>query len=228
MSCEGLQAAEESGDSISKAEAHLSMGWSYLQKRRLEDAEKHLSKSCDICDRLQFKALHSFAEWCLGETYFSMEEYSKSKSHYTSAARILNSNSFLPSFARLHELAMARAMVMNNEKISNLDMLLTYADKNRVKLFDGRIRRHVAEILLYLDDSHMREAEKWIHEALEVDRQNGLLFELAVDLAVCGELYKRRGERSKAKKTFSEAMSIFEECGADGWVKKYMEEIASL
>jgi hypothetical protein len=64
--------------------------------------------------------------------------------------------------------------------------------------------------------------------ALEADRQNGLLFELATDLAVCGELYKRRGERSKAKKTVSEAMSVFKECGADGWVKKYEKEIAAL
>ncbi len=228
MSSEGLQTAEESGDSYSKAEAHLSMGYSYLEKCQLDDAEKHLSKGCDLCHRLQFTALHTLGEWCLGETYFSMKEYAKSKSHCANAARILNSNSFFPSFARVNELAMARAMVMNNEKITNLDMLLTYADKNRIKFNDGRIRRHLAEILLYLDDSHMREAEEWIHQALEADRQNGLLFDLATDLAVCGELYKRRGERSKAKKTVSEAMNVFRECGADGWVKKAEKELATV
>jgi class 3 adenylate cyclase/tetratricopeptide (TPR) repeat protein len=228
MSCEGLQTAVESGDSYSMVEAHISMGWAYLERRQLNDAEKHLTEACDICDRLQFILLHCGAECCLGETYFWMEKYSKSKIHFASAARVLNSNSIFPSLARLCLVAMARAKVMNNEKITDLDLLIAYTHKNRPKLLKGKIRRHIAEILLYLDDSHMGEVEKWIYEAIEADRQNGLLFDLAMDLAVAGELYKRRGERSKAKKIVSEAMNIFKECGADGWVEKYEGELAEL
>ena len=74
----------------------------------------------------------------------------------------------------------------------------------------------------------MSEAEKWIHEAIEADRQNGVLFDLAMDLAVAGELYKRRGERSKAKENLNKAIEIFKECGADGWVEKYEKELAAL
>jgi len=228
MSLEGLQTAEESGDSYSKAEAHLSMGWAYLEKRQMVDAKKHLSKASDLCERLQFIALHAIAEWCFGETYFSMEQYGESKKHYASATGILNSNSLFPSFVCVFELAMARAMVLNKEKITNLDVLMTYADKNRINLHAGKVRRHQAEILLHLDDSNLHEAEKWIHEAVEADRENGLLFDLARDLVVCGELYKRKGDRSKAKKALGEAVNVFGECGADGWVKKYEEELASL
>ena len=74
----------------------------------------------------------------------------------------------------------------------------------------------------------MSEAEKWIHEAIEADRQNGVLFDLAMDLAVAGELYKRRGEHLKAKKSVSEAISVLKEYGADGWVEKYEKELAAL
>jgi hypothetical protein len=41
-------------------------------------------------------------------------------------------------------------------------------------------------------------------------------------------LYKRSGNQSKAKEHLSKAVEIFEECGADGWVKKYEKELTSL
>jgi class 3 adenylate cyclase/tetratricopeptide (TPR) repeat protein len=228
MSLEGLQTAEESGDTYSKAEAHTSMGCAYLEKRQLKDAKKHLLEGCDLCERFQFPGLHALAEWYLGETYFSMEQYAKAKNHYANGIRIMISNSLWPSHVRTTELAMARAMVLNNEKINNLDVLLTYAGKNRIKYNNGRIRRYLAEILLYLNETHMREAEKWIREAIEADRQNGVLFELARDLAVFGEVYKRKGDRSKAQENLSKAIEILKECGADGWVRKYEEEKAKL
>jgi hypothetical protein len=109
-----------------------------------------------------------------------------------------------------------------------LDMWLTYADRNRIKLADGKIRRGLSEILLYSDVPQLSEAEKWIHEALVADRQNGLLFELATDLIVCGEVYKRSNDHSKAREAVGEAISVFQECGADGWAEKYEGELAPL
>jgi class 3 adenylate cyclase/tetratricopeptide (TPR) repeat protein len=228
MSLEGLQTAEESGDTYSKAEAHISMGTACLQRRQLEDAENHLSLGCGLCERFGFTALHSLAEGTLAETHFSMEKYGESKNNYANTLQILNSNTLYPSWVCVNELCVARAMVMNYEKIANLDVLLTYADRNRIKLADGKIRRVLAEILLYSDAPQLSDAEKWIHEALVADRQNGLLFELARDLIVFGEIYKRKNDHSKAREAVGEAISVFQECGADGWVKKYEEEIALL
>jgi hypothetical protein len=51
---------------------------------------------------------------------------------------------------------------------------------------------------------------------------------LASDYALHGELVKRKGDLVKAKESLSEAVRIFKECDADGWVKKYEEEMASL
>ena len=228
MSLEGLQTAEESGDTYSKAEAHCSMAFAYLFKRQLEDAKKHLLEGCGLCERFQFIALLSIMEWGLGELYFTMDQYSKAKTHYSNAIQVLNSNSLFPSFARGCELAMARAMVLNHEKITNLDVLLTYVDKNRVKLHEGRLRRHLAEILLNLDEPKINEAESWIHEAIMADRQNGLRFDLARDLSICGEVCNRKGDPLKAKGMYGEAIELFKECGADGWVTKYEEEMVML
>jgi tetratricopeptide (TPR) repeat protein len=228
MSLEGLQTAEESGDAYSRVEAHMSMGLACLEKWQLENARNHFLEGCELCERFQFIALHLFSEWGVAEIYFLMAHYSESKEHYANALRILNLNSLYPSFARVCELAMARAMVLNHERVTNLDVLLTYIDKNRVKLHEGKLRRHLAEILLNLDEPRIHEAESWIHEAIMADRQNGLLFELAKDLIVCGELDQRKGDLLKAKEIVGEAIDIFRNCGADGWVERYEKELAKL
>ena len=41
-------------------------------------------------------------------------------------------------------------------------------------------------------------------------------------------ILRRKGEESQAQESFQRATEIFKECGADGWVKKYEEEMASL
>jgi len=119
-------------------------------------------------------------------------------------------------------------MVLNHEKVTNLDVLSTYVARNRVKIHEGKLRKELAEILLNLDEPKIQEAERWIHEAIASDRRNGLLFDLAKDLIVCGDLDQRRGDLLKAKEMVGEAIEILKECGADGWVTKYEKELAKL
>jgi hypothetical protein len=42
------------------------------------------------------------------------------------------------------------------------------------------------------------------------------MFELGRDYALYAELYKRKGDQSKAKQNLKEAIKIYKECGADG------------
>jgi tetratricopeptide (TPR) repeat protein len=164
----------------------------------------------------------------MGEIYFLMEQYGESRKHYANAIRILNLNSLYPSFARGCELAMARSMVLNHEKLPNLDDLLTYIDRNRVKIYECKLRRQLAEILLNLDEPKIDEAESWVHEAIVADTQNGLRFDLARDLCICGEVYNRKGDPLRAKGMYGEAIELFKECGADGWVERYQKELVKL
>ena len=54
------------------------------------------------------------------------------------------------------------------------------------------------------------------------------MFKLGQDYAFYAELFKRKGDQSKAKETLNKAIEILKECGADGWVEKYEKELASL
>ena len=42
------------------------------------------------------------------------------------------------------------------------------------------------------------------------------------------ELFKRKGDRSKAKELLGKAIELLKECGADRWVEKYEKELVAL
>jgi hypothetical protein len=51
------------------------------------------------------------------------------------------------------------------------------------------------------------------------------MFHLGKDYALYAELFKRKGDKSKAQENLGKAIEIFKECGADGWVEKYEKEM---
>ena len=60
---------------------------------------------------------------------------------------------------------------------------------------------------------------------MEADERNGMMWHLGRDHALYAEFFKKRGEQSKAKENLAKAIEILKKWGADGWVKKYEEEI---
>jgi len=54
------------------------------------------------------------------------------------------------------------------------------------------------------------------------------MFFLGGDYAVYADLFKRKGDRLKARENLGKAIEILKECGADGWVEKYERELAAL
>ena len=129
---------------------------------------------------------------------------------------------------KLCELGVARAKVMKDEKDIELDLLYLYEAENKVKAFEGDMRRNIGEILLNIDDQYMNEAEDWIKKAIKSDEKNGMKFNLGRDYALYAELFKRKSDQSKAKENLNKAIEILKECGADGWVEKYEKELALL
>ena len=78
------------------------------------------------------------------------------------------------------------------------------------------------------DIQHISEAENWIKRAIETNQKYSMMWNLAQDYALYAELFKRKGDLSKAKQNLSKAIEIFTECGADGWVEKYEKELNTL
>lgn len=84
----------------------------------------------------------------------------------------------------------------------------------------------MGEIYLYIDDKHMNEAEAWIKKAIEADEQHKMPWDLARDYALYADFFKKKGDPAQGKEKLSKAIDLMRGINADGWVKKYEEELA--
>ena len=223
-----VRLADKSGDIYSQSQVYGNHGLICFGKRFLEEAKDSLLKGLDLAERINYFAWIGVSHFYLGEIYFEAEEYQKAIDHYDKTRLISENNRLLPSFKNVSKICIAKSKVLNNEKDINLEQLFRYAIENKIKLFDGRLCIFIAEILINIDDQHMNEAEDWIEKAIDADTKNGMMFSLGMDHALYSELFRRKGELSKAKENLNNAIEIFKECGADGWVKKYEVELAAL
>ena len=220
--------AEDSGDIYSKAIAYNIHGLSCFCKGIFSEAEKHILKGMEFCERINFFIWNVFGPDFLGDMYWELREYEKSEDCYERAIRSLEQVEHGPSRGNFYRIGLARAKVMGKEKDINLECLLGYVEKNKIRELDGKMQRFISEILFNIDEQHMSEAEKWMQKAIESDQRNSMRFHLGKDYALYGEFFKRKGDRLKAKENLAKAIEILRECGADGWVKKHQEELAAI
>jgi tetratricopeptide (TPR) repeat protein len=225
---EALGLGEESGDIFSKSIDYTFHGVSCFGKGLFEEAIGHLLKGIDYSERIDNFVYNAFAQQYLGETYFEIGEYQKSEDHYGKAICLLEPKKFQLSLRNLCQLGITRAKVLKNEKDVDLELLYRYEIANKVKSWEGLIQKYIGEILLNIDGQHVNEAKKWINKAIEADGKNGMRFNLGRDHVLCGELFKRKGDHSKAKENIVKAIEILTECGADGWVKRTEDKLAQL
>jgi len=225
---EAVRIAEESGDIYSKGHAYVSHGVSCYAKGFLEVAEGHLLKGAEFCERINYHIWNAYAQFHLGEIYFEIGDFAKSKQHYKRSSWILENVRSLSSWSNLVKVGVAKTKLMSKGKDVNLESLYTYSRNNKVKVIEGWIQRYIGEILLNIDDRHLSEAEHWIRKAIEADQRNRMMFHLGKDYALYAELFKRKGDRLKAQENLGKAIEIFKECGADGWVVKAEKELTVL
>jgi len=224
---EGLQIAEESGDIYSKAMAYVIHGYSCYGKGLLEEAEKYLLKGLEFCEKINFAVWDGAALIHLGDTYYDMGNFQRSKEHYEKASWAFEHYQLFPSYAGCGRVGSARSKARNKEKDMNLESLYAISRNNKVKTVEGYIKRYIGEILLNIDDQHLSESEHWIQMAIEADQRNRMMFHLGKDYALYAELLKRKGDRFKSQENLGKAIEILKECGADGWVEKYEKELTT-
>jgi tetratricopeptide (TPR) repeat protein len=73
-----------------------------------------------------------------------------------------------------------------------------------------------------------RKAEEYLKKSVEVARQIGAMGLLGQASLGLGLFYKTKGKTDEATKHISEAIEVFEKCGAEGYLKQAKEEFASL
>jgi len=223
---ESLQIANESGDTLSKGMAYTTYGTSCYYKGIFIEAENSLLKGLEFSEKTAQIGWAAEAAYYLGDTYVNIGEYKKAEKYYAKAISFLEQSRLLPSYIKLFRVAIARSRALNNEQVSDLSNLLQSYNDNKLKTSEGGIARYIAEILINIDDRHIPEAEDWIKKAMEADKRNAMMFHLGKDYTVFAKLERRKGNQLKAKENLNNAIEIYKECGADGWVEKYEKELA--
>jgi predicted ATPase len=227
ISNEALQIAEESGDIYSKAFAHCFHGYSSYFKGFLDEAKGNLLKATDLFERINYFFLMSLTQRCLGDTYFDMGKSQKSQDSYDKAVSLSEHYGFLPSLNNLCKISIAKIKVINNEMDFDLESLYGYVRENNLTTNEGCMIRRIGWIILHIDDKHINDAEDWIKKAIEADKKNATMWSLGRDYAFYSELLERKGDQTKAEATLKEAIDIFKDCSADGWVEKYEQELTA-
>jgi tetratricopeptide (TPR) repeat protein len=228
ISSEAIRSAEESGDIYSKAHAYNSHGIFFYAKGNLEVAERHLLKAAEFCEKINYHVWNFCARFNLGEVYFELRDFQRSKEHYEKGSFVLDKILWSPSWSNLGKVGLVRSKVMNKEKDVDLEYLYTHSQNNKVKVLEGWFQRYIGEILLNIDEQHLSEAEHWIQKAIETDQRNQMMFNLGRDYLVFADLFKRKGDRLKAQENLGKAIEILKECGADGWVTKAEKELVTI
>ncbi|MDM8000576.1 MAG: adenylate/guanylate cyclase domain-containing protein [Dehalococcoidia bacterium] len=225
---EAVRIAETSGDIYSKAHSHTFHGRSCYCKGLLEDAEESLLAAIDFARRVDDPGAQSASEMWLGVTYLDTDRCIAAREAFERGVSLLEQHKMFPSILNFGRLNLALAKIRCGEADFQLELLQRYQAATRTKWLAGEMLRCLSAILLSADPKRLSEAEDWINRAIEEDHKNGTRFSLAQDFAQYAEICNAKGEPASAKEKLGKAIEILKECGADGWVKKYEEELARL
>jgi tetratricopeptide (TPR) repeat protein len=228
ISKESLQIAKETGDIYLKGMAYSSHGWVCYCKGLFDEAENSLLQALTFCEKTAHLGWGPWASGFLGHVYFDMGEYKRAQDYYKEGVSTLVRARTFPFWVNMWKISIARSKVFNNDKDIKLSEVFECYENINVKAVKGWAARYIGEILLNIDDQHIFEVEDWVKKAIEADKRNSTMWSLGGDYAFYAELFKRKGDQSKAKENLNKAIEIFKKCGADGWMGKAEEELASL
>ena len=138
----------------------------------------------------------------------------------------MESVSFLPSWIRFFQSCLIKTKVLRHDQDIEINELFTYYQTNTLLVCKGCTARNIGDVLLYIDNDHLGDAEVWFQKAIEEDTRNGFRWVLAQDHASYANWFKKKDDRTGVKEQLTKAIDIFRECGADGWVEKYEKELA--
>jgi class 3 adenylate cyclase/tetratricopeptide (TPR) repeat protein len=222
-----IQLAEKSGDIFSKAYAFGGHGISLFHKGLLEDAAASLREGAHLCDRINYFSMGSLFHGYLGDTLYHMGDYRESVTSFQKAIGLARHSKFVPSLINLYKLSILKSKLILNKRVEMEDVY-DCTERNKIRINDGILAYHVADILMIKEQDPLDEAEAWITKAIQNDERNEMKWYTGKDYLLAGTYWKQKQDYSKAGEYLQKAMEIFRECGAEGWVESVRKEINAL
>jgi tetratricopeptide (TPR) repeat protein len=212
--------ADESGDIHSKAWSHTCRGISCFAKGFPDSAQKYLTSGADYSSKIDLYGWNAVGHHFLGDLYFDSQQYERAKHHYQEAVRFTEQNRWLPSYENLNRTALQMARVANGEPTVDPIAVISAVGRNRIRAFEGWVRRYAAETLLHLGKDHAEAAESLVREGIAADERNEMILGSGLGYTLLGKILHRTGDAPGAADALNTAVRINKECTADGFMKK--------
>jgi tetratricopeptide (TPR) repeat protein len=225
---EVLTIAKETDDVFIKGMAYPLYGSACYMKGSFDKAKNHLSEWVRSYEKATSAAWKLWAYAYLGCLYNDLAENDEAVSCYEKNTNVIENTSILPSQIGPFRSSLIKSKVLGHDHDIELSELFSCYQNVKLTWGKGWTARNIGEILLNLGDAHTSDAEVWFQRAIEDNSRDGFLWLVAGDHASYAEWFRKKGDIIGAKEQLAKAISIFEECDADGWVNKYAREIEHL
>jgi tetratricopeptide (TPR) repeat protein len=228
ISREALDLAEEHQDTYSESFACTYYGYACFQKGFLEEAVAYLLRGLEVSDRIKGARQMFDCRQYAAEAYLALGHYDKCIHFASGAISVGERFQYAPDELNCIRLLIEIAKAQMGERDLDLVSLFRYEKEKKRKTCEGRTRMNIGWVLLSLGETHLGEAEEWFRGAIDADERNGMRWNLATDYLLLAECCQQEADRPRARENLNKAISIFQECGADGWVRRTKEKVAQL
>jgi class 3 adenylate cyclase/tetratricopeptide (TPR) repeat protein len=188
------------------------LGGSYLLRGRLQEAEETLQEVVSYCQNLSCGLLQPAARAFLGIPLIA-------KGHMSQGLRMI-------------EDALQSTIDNNRKSFSNLtEYILGKVFLNIVERAGPMSISMMAKNIGFLIKNvpfASKKAEEHFNRAIEVAKEIGAKGTMGMAYLDLGLLYRIKGKTEQARKCLSEAILLFEQCEAEGYLKQAKETLASL
>jgi len=225
---ETLMLAQDTGDAFIKGMAYSIYGGVCYEKGLFDEAKTHLLEWVFSYEKVTPVSWIGMAYGYLGLIYIDLNEYDEAVNCYRKVIGITEAVSFMPSIMKYFQSCLMRTNVLMHNQDVGLSELFACYENYKITWCKGETARNIGDVLMSIDDEHLSDAGKWIQTAIEVHSRDESRFRLAQDHALYADWFKKKGDLLGAKEQLVRALDLFRKCGADGWVRKYEEEMAKV
>jgi class 3 adenylate cyclase/tetratricopeptide (TPR) repeat protein len=223
---EALQFALQADDLHSKGAAYWACGTASFSKGLFPEAEENLMLGLEMARKTDFVGVLPLIFLYLGLLHIEKGNYQEAQECCDNLLAVYERVRIYPSYARFAQILKVAAGVRGRldpvlNAVLNFDL-----QEIKMRIVRGVAAHAIGEIYLYVDDKHMDDAESWIRKAIETDEQHKMPWNLARDYALYAEFFKKKGDPAQAKEKLGKAKELMRGIGADGWVRRYEEELA--
>jgi class 3 adenylate cyclase/tetratricopeptide (TPR) repeat protein len=228
LSREAIQAANEIGNEHIKAMAYSSHGQIRFFKGDFEGARRLLTAALNFSQKVDHLAWKSWTEFWLAHIYFFSGQFKDATLSVTSWLSTMKEMGHVLGWQAYGNVFLQRIIItMIGKSTQTFDPTVSRSEK-KVKLTEGICEATIADILIKLDKKFIPEAEAAVEKAIAADTRNGTRWFLGQDYAVYADVCKAKGDMAGARANLNKAIDIYRQCGADGWVKRYESQLASM